>query len=258
MYVYSLNALSLNQRWEMFLLLEHMKRDDDVRVVIWTGTGRSFNSGADLRFDTTCFVPEHVQEQYLAREMGPMPADFVLTYDTLAFWDFPKPSICAVNGLAVGGAANIALMNYHDLVICSTKARFMYPFPKLGFTPELGSSLMMPALVGTARAKEIFYLCDWFSAEKAKEIGLVNKVVAPEELLPEAMKIAEKLVLMPPDALRLSKKVINSQFRKVLRQTLDYERENFDECREKTGGPLQTGPWIKERTEWLKGVKSKL
>ena len=62
---------------------------------------------------------------------------------TLAFWDFPNPSIVAVNGLAVGGTANIAPVNFHALVFCSPEARFKYPFADLGFTPELGSSLMM-------------------------------------------------------------------------------------------------------------------
>merc|ERR1711948_179194 len=144
----------------------------------------------------------------LERRMGPVPGDFVLKNQTLAFWDFPKPSIVAVNGLAVGGAANIALANYHDLVICSTAARFMYPFPKLGFTPELGSSFMLPYLVGMAKAKEIFYLSEWLSADQVKELGLANAVVPPEQLMPEAMKLAERLCLLHPAALHHSKKVL--------------------------------------------------
>lgn len=239
-------------------MLEHMKRDDNVRVAIWTGSGdKAFNAGADLKFDTTQFVPEKARADYLSRNLGPKSGDWVLTNDTIAFWDFPKPSICAVNGMAIGGAANIALMNYHDLVICSENAKFMYPFPKLGFIPELGSSLMMPALVGTARAKEIFFLSDWFSAQKALELGLVNKVVKHEELMTVALSWAEKLVVLPPDALRLSKKVINSQFRNVLETTLRNEQTNFEEAFEKTGGPMQAGPFVKEQTSWLEEQKKK-
>ena len=102
----------------------------------------------------------------------------VLAPMTRAFWDFGKPSIVAVNGLTVGGAANIALTNFHDFgdtcgptqhvtvccllsVVCSTNARFMYPFGKLGFTPELGGSLMFPLIVGMAKARERNLLQNW-------------------------------------------------------------------------------------------------
>lgn len=242
----------------MFLLLEHMKRDENVKVAIWTGSGRAFNSGADLTFNPTTYVPEHIQEQYLARNMGPIPGDWVLTNDTLAFWDFPKPSIVAVNGLAVGGAANIALMNYHDLVVCSTKARFMWPFAKLGFSPELGSSVMFPQMVGMAKAKELLYLGDWVTAEQAKELGFANKVVAPEKLMEEAMKLAERLVLLPPESLYRSKQVLHARFRKDLQEALRLEQEHFVKSFDATGGPMQTKQWMKEKTEWLEAVKAKL
>merc|ERR1719199_1984076 len=142
----------------------------------------------------------------------------------MAFWDFPKPSIAAINGLAVGGAANIAFANYHDLVICSTNARFMYPFPRLGFTPELGSSFMIPYQIGMARAKELMFLGDWISAEKAEAWGLVNAVVAPEQLMPEAMKLAERLVLFHPAPLKFAKKVLNDNMRAQLDSVLKVEQ----------------------------------
>ena len=82
----------------------------------------------------------------------------VMARQTIAFWDFPKPLIMAVNGLAVGGGANIALANHADLVVCSSKARFKYPFSTLGLTPELGSSMLIPFVVGMAKAKEIMML----------------------------------------------------------------------------------------------------
>lgn len=220
----SLNALTLNQQWETFALLEHMAKDENVRVAIWTGAGeRAFNAGADLKGDRTIHLPKDVRDSMHERNMGPVKGDFVLANMTKAFWDFPKPSICAVNGMAIGGAANIALVNFHDLCICSENARFMYPFAKLGFTPELGSSYMMPLLVGFAKAKELMFLGDWFSAQDAKEMGLVNRVVKQEALLSEAIKLAERLVVLHPFSLSQSKRILNYHVRNKLDQILQDE-----------------------------------
>ena len=108
-------------------------------------------------------VPPHVVDDYEKRKMTNQPPsirppDMVMARQTIAFWDFPKPLIMAVNGLAVGGGANIALANYADMVICSTSARFKYPFSTLGLTPELGSSSLIPFVVGMAKAKEIMMI----------------------------------------------------------------------------------------------------
>eukprot|EP00656_Telonema_subtile_P000972 TRINITY_DN10462_c0_g1_i1.p1 TRINITY_DN10462_c0_g1~~TRINITY_DN10462_c0_g1_i1.p1 ORF type:complete len:114 (+),score=26.34 TRINITY_DN10462_c0_g1_i1:177-518(+) len=91
-----------------------MSRDPSVPIATWTGTGKAFSSGADLKGTKDVFIPEHVQQAMLSRGMGKINGDQVLAAMTTAFWDFPKPSIVAVNGLAVGGAAN-ALANFHDL-----------------------------------------------------------------------------------------------------------------------------------------------
>lgn len=255
----TLNALTLNQRWESFALLEHMARDENVNVVIWTGCGeRAFNAGADLKGDKTVKLPKDVRDAMVKRNMGPVKGDYVLKNMVKAFWKFPKPSICAVNGMAIGGAANIALANFHDLVICSEKARFMYPFPRLGFTPELGSSYLMPYMIGFARAKELMYLGDWFSGEDAMRLGLVNKVVPADKLIEEAIAMAEKLIVHHPAALSHAKKIINSHILSKLDEILDAENEEIKQSIGTTGGPLVLSQWMKEKKEWLKQVKSKM
>lgn len=109
------------------------------------GSGnKSFSVGADLAGDNTQFIPRNIRAKMTSRNMGPVKGDVVLNNLTKAFWDFPKPSICAVNGLAIGAGANIALVNYHDLVLASNNATFFYPFVKHGLAPELASSFMMP------------------------------------------------------------------------------------------------------------------
>merc|ERR1711865_1055262 len=119
-------------------------------------------------------LPADVQEHYLRMGMGFVKGDIALKCLTLAFWDFPKVSICAVNGLAVGGGANMALSNYHDYVVCSEKARFLWPFSKLNITPELGSTLVMPIILGFARAKKLLMENEWVSAQEAERLGLVS------------------------------------------------------------------------------------
>jgi enoyl-CoA hydratase/carnithine racemase len=158
---------------------------------------------------------------------GAKSGDVALKCLTLAFWDFPKLSVVAVNGLAIGGAANVALANYHDIVLASTDAYFKYPFSDIGLTPELGSSFMLPQMVGMTRAKYLLMVGDKLSAADAKEMGLVLEVTTPEELLPRARHYAEELASKQLDALMLSKKLINGHLRQKVEQVLDIENDVF-------------------------------
>jgi len=255
----NLHALSTNQQWETFALLDHMARDDNVRVCIWTGSGdRAFNVGADLSNSKDLTMPEHIRDSMAQRNMAPVEGDFVLASMTKAFWDFPKPSICAVNGMAVGGAANIALVNFHDLVIASENSKFTYPFPKLGFTPELGSSFMMPFLIGMAKAKELMFLADWFSAKEAASMGLVNKVVPHDKLMEEANALAERLVMFHPAALKHSKKILNHHIRKQLDTILDDELDSINASLIETRGPGAVKKWMAAQKIKIEEIKSKL
>jgi len=241
----NLNALTQAQQWDMFAILEHAAQDDNVRCLVWTGEGRAFSSGAALgKGNAQTTINTEIQDAMKSRGMGP-DGTMVLKSLTLAFWDFPKPSVVAVNGLAVGGAANIALVNFHDLVYCAEEARFKYPFADLGFTPELGSSMMMPQLVGMARSKEIMFLGDWFSAHEAKEMGLVNKVYSQADLMPAVMKIADRLCNTHPGSLTNSKKILNNTMRKQMEQALNDEQMQFMQAFRDTGGPGGVAKWKK-------------
>jgi enoyl-CoA hydratase/carnithine racemase len=104
-------------------------------------------------------------------------------------------------------------------------------------TPELGSSVFLPLVAGMARAKEIFMLGDWFTAAEAKEVGLVNRVVAPHELMAVAMQLAERLAAAHPEALRLSKQLLNRALREKLEHVLEVEDDAIREAFRCTGGP---------------------
>jgi len=223
-----LNPLTANSVQEMFILLEHMERDDRVRCALWTGAGdRAFTAGADFKellapAPPRVKLPVQYRNLYAGRGKASFTADLALKALTMAFLDFPKPSVCAVNGLAVGGGANIALL-FHDLVVCSDKARFQYPFASLGIPPELSSSLLLPLIVGPARAKRLLYLGEWFSAQDAVDLGLANAVVPHAEHADHAMALAAKLAALNPAALLLSKSLLNGHRRADIERACDAE-----------------------------------
>ena len=177
-----LNPMRQNTIWEMFVLLEHMTRDDAVHAALWTGEGRAFCAGADWAEPRPHVVhlPEDLREAHLVRQRAPTQTDMACKSLSLAFHDFPKPSVVAVNGMAIGGGANMALL-YHDLVVCSTAAKFKLPFSDLAITPELTSSKRLAAALGPAKAKEILLFGDWFGPEEVRP--LVNAIVPPAELM---------------------------------------------------------------------------
>ena len=112
-----LNCLTNDQCIETFFILEAAKRDSHVSCLLWTATGRAFNAGMDIKPSNKTKAPKEVVEAYQARRMGP-DTSLVLKNQTLAFWDFPKPIVFAINGMAIGGGANIALCNFADYIIC--------------------------------------------------------------------------------------------------------------------------------------------
>jgi len=223
----TLHSFTKILRAEMLFILEDLKHRENVKVIIWTGRGeRAFSSGAALGGkNPEVDVEEEILEEYKRRGSYPnFHTDSVLTRETLAFWNYPKPVIGAINAQAIGGAANIALL-YFDMCICSERAKFRYPFVEIGLTPELGSSLVLPLIVGFARAKEVVLTGDFFDGHKAKEWGLVNDVVPHEELMPKALELARKLAKQPSHQLMLAKQLLNHQVVEKLESTLLLENQ---------------------------------
>ncbi|OLP86257.1 Enoyl-CoA delta isomerase 2, mitochondrial [Symbiodinium microadriaticum] len=202
-----LNCMSLNLAQEVSLLLEHVKRDERCKVIVWTGAGRAFSAGGNFT-DASTTVPEEVYEGYVRAGIATRLPDISLSGPTRAMIKLPKLSIAAVNGMAIGGGVNLALV-WQDFVYVSQDAVFRYPFGELGLTPELGSSVLLPQVVGLVRAKELLQLGREFSAKEALEMGLCTAVVAPEEVLTKAIEAAKKLAAMPQFALRESKRLLN-------------------------------------------------
>jgi 2-(1,2-epoxy-1,2-dihydrophenyl)acetyl-CoA isomerase len=206
-----LNSFNRQMAFEMQDALKHCRDNDDVRAILITGEGKAFSAGQDLaeatndEFDVKTTVLEHYNPVVtLIREIE-------------------KPVVCAVNGVAAGAGANIALAC--DITFASENAKFIQAFSAIGLIPDSGGTYILPRLVGMQRATAMTFLGEKISAEEAERIGLIYKCVPHEELLETARKTAEKLAAMPTYGLGLTKKLLNASFDNSLESQLDLEAE---------------------------------
>lgn len=208
------NPLSTQVFQELLTLFEKLEQDPIVRSIIITGKGdRAFAAGADIN--------EMVNLN--GAEMQEMSRVSRLAYDKVEA--ITKPVIAAVNGLALGGGCELALAC--DFRICSPNTKFGLPEINLGIIPGGGGTQRLPRLIGQAKAKELLYFGEMTNAEKALEVGLVNKVVESEELLTEAIHWAEKLAQKPRIAMKMMKTSVNRGAGVDLHTALDLETACF-------------------------------
>ena len=173
--------------------------DPDVSVLIITGAGRAFSAGTDLA----------EMQAYIA-DPGNFPGDYGTGFIGLvdALTAFPKPLICAVNGLGLGIGTTI--LGFADLAFMSTEARLKCPFTSLGVAPEAASSYLLPQLIGRQNAAWLLLSSEWIGAEEAKAMGLVWKVCEPGDLMAEAHRHAEVLATRPLSSLMAVKRTMTS------------------------------------------------
>src|SRR6266705_1961735 len=192
-----LNALGDTLREELCDALGRASADPAARVIVITGAGRGFCAGGDMK--AAHEVQEGVRERALLDRVAPLRDKVVL-----AMRDAPKPIIAAVNGAAAGAGMNLALAC--DMRIASTAAKFAQAFVRRGLHPDWGGTYFLPRAVGMAKACELTYTGDVIDAAEALRLGIVSRVVAPEELLPVAYELARKIAAGPPVAIRLAKR----------------------------------------------------
>lgn len=199
---------------EMYLAAEkallEASDNDEVRVVIFKGEGGDFTSGNDL----VDFIKNP--------PAGDMPP--VLAF-LLALARFPKPVVAAVHGLAVG--IGTTMLAHCDFVVAAKDARFKLPFVDLGVCPEGGSSLLFPNIMGHAKAAELLLMADVFGTDKAEKASLLNEVVEAEEVLPLAGKVAKKLSVKAPNAVRKTKAMLKQAYLAELEARLAEEIYSF-------------------------------
>lgn len=213
----ALNALNTELLQELSNLLDRIKEDKSLEIVIITGSGeKAFVAGADITEMQKLTAIE-------GRNFGKIGQDVFNKLESL-----PQPVIAAINGFALGGGCELAMAC--DMRIASEKAKFGQPEVSLGIAPGFGGTQRLPRLIGKGRAKELIFTGDIIDAGEAYRMGLVNKVVAPEELMNAAQVLAEKILSRAPVAVQLSKAAINEGLNMDLASGIAYEAEIFGLC----------------------------
>jgi enoyl-CoA hydratase/carnithine racemase len=188
--------------------------DAEVAVVLLTGAGRAFSAGNDLK---------EMQARISDPQMADQGSHFTTMIDALS--RFPKPLICAVNGVGVGIGTTI--LGYADLAFMSSTARLKCPFTSLGVAPEAASSYLLPQLMGRQNAAWLLMSSEWVSAQEALRMGLVWKVCEPSELISDARRHAEILASRPIPSLMAVKETIAEPTRSEVVAATARENSHF-------------------------------
>jgi 2-(1,2-epoxy-1,2-dihydrophenyl)acetyl-CoA isomerase len=208
----ALNALTIVLKDELLAMLVQVSNDPTVRAVVLTGAGRAFCAGQDLR-------------ERLGPDAVPLDEEIRERYNPIimAMRHLDRPIIGAINGIAAGAGASLALAC--DLRIAAESATFLLAFGRIGLVPDSGATWFLPRLVGSAKAAELALLGDPLSAADAERIGLVAKVVPADSVVAEARAIAERLADMAPQAVALTKWALQASWTTSLEEQLEMEAQ---------------------------------
>jgi 2-(1,2-epoxy-1,2-dihydrophenyl)acetyl-CoA isomerase len=209
-----LNAFTPEMNLELAALLRRLRDDEATSVVVLTGKGSAFSSGADLG---------------AMSEPGRLGRSADVGYERVRaaglrieeLVEYSKPTIAAVNGVVAGFAASLAFAC--DVILAAESSRFAIGFSKIGYVPDAGVSYFLPRLVGLHRAKEIFFRGEPIGAAEAERIGLVNRVVPDASCLDAALDLARTIAARPQQAIRMGKRLLDRAARSDFRTVVELE-----------------------------------
>lgn len=208
-----LNALNRKVFEELLLVFNEVGKDPEVQVVILTGGVDLFGAGADIQMlsnlnsSAECYIFSGENSAYSILE------------------NLGKPTVASIGGFCLGGMLELALCC--DFRVAAENAQFGLPEVKLGVLPGGGGTQRLPRLIGMTKAKELVFLGDFIDGQEAYRLGLVNRVVAKDQLEAETDKLAKRLMSQPPFGLRVIKGVMNSGINTSLKEGLEIERQGF-------------------------------
>ena len=212
----ALNALNGTVLQELSQVVAEVENDAEVRAFVLTGEGRAFVAGADIGEQSALDVAS-------ARKFSQFGSSIFRRIEKLEI-----PTIAAVNGFCLGGGCELAMS--FDIILASEKAKFGQPEVGLGITPGFGGTQRLPRIVGMANAMEMILTAQTINAQRAKEIGLVSHVVAPEELMDKAMELANAIAANAQIAVRESKAAMRRGIQTDMNTAVAFEAEAFGLC----------------------------
>ena len=235
-----MNALTKKMQASLPLAVDEIAKDDGVRVVIVTGAGeRAFCAGGDMEWIKATTEGTWEESRYeRLKILGNYWADAFLRMD--------KPVIAAINGACVGAGFPLALSC--DIRIASETARFGLGFISIALVPDCAMTYLLPRAVGTSKALELMFTGDLIGAAEAERLGIVSRVVPPDELMEVTQELANKIARQPPLALELTKRLVYRSMIDDITHHLDWETHaqqiclQTDDCRESVRAFLEKNP----------------
>ena len=208
------NALSYAMYDALSQQLKHAREDSDIRVVVLTGSGDYFTAGNDMAaFQAGAKLAYNEKPSF----------HFMNTVAT-----FNKPLIAAVNGDAIG--IGVTLLLHCDVIYASDCCHFKMPFLSLGLVPEFASTMLLTGMSGHAKAAELLMIGDRFDSSQAEALGIVNKTLPRNELMPHVYRNASNLALKPTGALQITKRLMKKHTQQHILDAIDEEAMEFAQC----------------------------
>ncbi len=240
-----LNAINMIMREELPKAIDEVRGDDEVRVLVVTGAGRGFCSGADVASQAASIAGEKVEESRRS-----LLAAVGIWGVCLA--ELEKPTIAAVNGVAAGAGLSITLLC--DIRISAQSARFAAVWVRRGLVADVGATYFLPRIVGVEKALELMYTGDIIDASEAERIGLVSRVVPDDDLMKVTGELANKIAKGPPLAIELMKRAVYRDIVSGLGASLDFETYAQNICYRSEDHKEGVASFLEKREAHFKGV----
>lgn len=238
-----LNAFTDDMLEAWLARLSECRDDENVRVIVMTGTGRAFTTGGDIEgFSSSAQQTARDVKQRLTQGIQRLPR---------LIMEIDKPVIAALNGFATGGGLDVALAC--DIRFAAESARFAETYARMGLIPGVGGAWMLPRLIGKAKALELFWGCDWVDAREAERLGLVNKVFPDAELMEGTYAFARKVAASAPLAVQAIKRVTRLGMEQDFDAALDCVASNMTVVRTSEDHKEALAALKEKRTPQFKG-----